>query len=598
MTPSIPSSILGALLITYLGSTTACEQGVVVYPDIDGDADGNVDDDADTDGDGDGVGGDANEDADSCVDLDGDGYGLCPNCGTFNGCANDGDDCDDTSNSINPGETEQCGNTVDENCDDSLTIGCEESARIFPGAIGFGTDSRGAYGASNDPVICIVNNPSTSNAAPTDGLRNGTPVKLGSFRACVDHTPPADTGKVILFETSGTINATTDPYFYVIDDANTTIFGQSAPSPGITLRNLTLTTHTSDILIQHLRFRMGDALEGHNPRMRDSFYVTVSAEDISNIVIDHCSISWGVDETISIYDNGTGSIRDVTVSNCIVSEGLNDSIHPEGLHSKGVLVSSSNGPGPERIALLSNIIMSSSDRTPYLQNMTDTVVANNLLYNNELFNVFMCTFTQVARVNVINNAGLAGPSSGPRPGEAIITLWSLSPNGWYNEGDGFEVYLAGNRVGENVAGVVTWNDIQTDPSDWNMVDNRNNILDTTLFKETTPSLAIDGAVYLDSAVLHDVLPTSSGARPADRDAVDARLVNEISIGGGSIKDCVEATTCANHAGGWPDLLESTHTLAIPSDPHGDSDGDGYSNLEEWMHCEACTVEGRACVGCP
>ena len=53
----------------------------------------------------------------SCTDNDNDGYGVCPNCGIASGCSSDGNDCDDSNSSINPGATEICGNGVDENCD-------------------------------------------------------------------------------------------------------------------------------------------------------------------------------------------------------------------------------------------------------------------------------------------------------------------------------------------------------------------------------------------------------------------------------------------------------------------------------------------------
>ena len=191
----------------------------------------------------------------------------------------------------------------------------------IPGLVGFGTTTRGEYGGANDPDICIVINLLATGGAPGDSTRNGTDVKEGTLRQCIDYAPAANTGKAILFEVSGTITGD-DYYLWSVDNQWTGIYGQTAPSPGITLKNITLKVSASDVVIQHLRFRVGDIVAGYLPTSRDGFKVTVTTQTAANIIIDHCSISWGVDETFELYDNGTGSISYVTVSNSIISEGL------------------------------------------------------------------------------------------------------------------------------------------------------------------------------------------------------------------------------------------------------------------------------------
>jgi hypothetical protein len=74
---------------------------------------------------------------------------------------------------------------------------------------------------------------------------------------------------------------------------------------------------------------------------------------------------------------------------------------------------------------------------------------------------------------------------------------------------------------------------------------------------------------------------SVGARPAEPSSVDVRIINEVLTGTGSIKDCVSG--CTRHAGGWPQMAENYRSLTLPEDPTGDADGDGYTNLEEWLH---------------
>jgi hypothetical protein len=78
----------------------------------------------------------------------------------------------------------------------------------------------------------------------------------------------------------------------------------------------------------------------------------------------------------------------------------------------------------------------------------------------------------------------------------------------------------------------------------------------------------------------------AGARPADRDQVDARVTNGARAGTGRIIDS------PSQVGGWPTLAQNTRAFVTPANPSGDNDGDGYTNLEEVLHQMAATVEGR------
>jgi len=443
---------------------------------------------------------------------------------------------------------------------------------VLPNAIGFGTETRAAYGAANDPIIYIVDNIGTSSSAPTNSTRNGVPVKVGSLLACINHTPPSNTGKIIIFEVSGTIHALSSPYQYIIDEPYTAIYGQTAPSPGITLRNITLTILTNDVIVQHLRVRTGDAVNGLDPTSRDCIGITAGpGNTVNNVVIDHCSASWSVDEVTQVYDNSeTGSITNVTLSNNIIAEGLKGSIHPDGPHSKGSQLSTWTFPTPSNIALLNNIIAHCVDRTPMIAIVTNIVVANNLMYNNEWFNSWWGP-SRIADVNITGNVGLGGPSSGSYVKNSIMTVWNP-----YNDGIGSNLYLLDNRAGEYVDGSIVWNEIQSDSNDWSHVDIRfgehpNN------FKVTSPTITIPGAIYLNSSDVLESTIKNAGARPADRDSVDTRIINDILNGTGNI------INSPSDIGGWPNLAVNHRTLVIPSNPHADDNHDGYTNLEEWLH---------------
>ena len=77
-----------------------------------------------------------------------------------------------------------------------------------------------------------------------------------------------------------------------------------------------------------------------------------------------------------------------------------------------------------------------------------------------------------------------------------------------------------------------------------------------------------------------------GARPADRDSVDQRIIDDVRNGTGAIIDS------PGDVGGWPALAENSRELDLPTNPNGDDDGDEYTNLEEWLHEMAAEVEGR------
>jgi hypothetical protein len=95
---------------------------------------------------------------------------------------------------------------------------------------------------------------------------------------------------------------------------------------------------------------------------------------------------------------------------------------------------------------------------------------------------------------------------------------------------------------------------------------------------------------LSSGALEPYIAANVGARPADRDPVDARIVNEMltatKLGPLSIMDEAQV-------GGFPTLAQTARVLALPANPNGDDDGDGYTNLEELLHALAACVEGRS-----
>lgn len=102
-----------------------------------------------------------------------------------------------------------------------------------------------------------------------------------------------------------------------------------------------------------------------------------------------------------------------------------------------------------------------------------------------------------------------------------------------------------------------------------------------------PAVVVPGLKIRPSAEVEEWVLANAGARPADRDAVDARIVKSVRERTGSIPKSQK------DVGGWPDLAKNRRELTVPDNPSGDDDGDGYTNLEEWLHGFAAQVENQA-----
>ncbi len=449
---------------------------------------------------------------------------------------------------------------------------------VIPGLKGFGTDTRAAYGAANPPEICIVDSLLTTTGNPSwDASTYSVGVFKGTLIQCLEgldtlngetidgHVVLPNTGKVILFEVSGTINATSYPYSYYIKYPYTTIVGQTAPSPGINLRNITLICQSHDVLVQHIRVRVGDAKSGTDPSKRDGI-VSSTASGACDVVIDHCSMSWGIDENSSV------GRHDVTFSNCIIAEALHNSLHSKGSHSKGMNI----GVASYNTSLLKNLYIHNDGRNPYYLRASNVFV-NNYIYNPGTFNIQLEVTTGVLTASIVGNLIEGGPSTIDSAYQNHLSVKALTTAS--------EIYLYDNKCGKEGEEWYT----QSSADDWSHVRWRS--LQTDISDDVkVPSALIwpTGLVALDVDDVKTHVLTNAGARPADRDSADQRVVNHAKSNGtqGAIIDS------PSDVGVWPILVENTRLLTLPDNPHGDDDGDCYTNLEEWLHKLAAEVEGK------
>lgn len=177
-----------------------------------------------------------------------------------------------------------------------------EVVPAFPGAEGHGRYVQGGRGGK---VIHVTN----LNDSGT-----------GSLRAAVKGSSP----KIIVFDVSGYIDLKSD----LAIGSNTTILGQTAPEGGITLRYYTIKPEkegvTNNIIVRFIRSRRSQ-VKNVNDGADAVFF-----RKCSNLMFDHCSFSWSIDEVASFYDN-----RDFTMQWCTVAEGLANPGHSKGAHSYG-----------------------------------------------------------------------------------------------------------------------------------------------------------------------------------------------------------------------------------------------------------------------
>ncbi len=446
---------------------------------------------------------------------------------------------------------------------------------VFPHAIGFGTDTPAGRGGAIYRVTTLAN----------DGP--------GSLRHGVENvTGP----RVIVFEVSGVIRLESD--LVIRHDGHgdygfLTIAGQTAPAPGITLAGGGLSIQSHDILIQHLAIRPGDRLKPVDNR--DCIKIGgYPGHPVHHVVIDHVSCSWAVDETVSTWSDRS-SVEDVTFSSCIFSEPVVNGGHSKGSHPYGPL----GGRNTSRLSLIGNLLAFNFGRNPLIRDETGGAqIVNNFIYRPGIWSngaIYIGDLTLPPHaVSVIGNIIVRHPvpfqlemtgTDGVRArrdfaasdyrNTAIYVHDVVSPEAG--------LYLHDNRVQNPQTGA--WHPSDGDP--WS----------TEIFKDSTkhPVAHLTSDPYansggtswtpLSSEEVEAAVLARAGQRPAERDAIDAALVAKVRARTGSfLQDLAGEDPWA------PVDLQHVRSLTLPDNPHGDDDGDGYTNLEAWLHGLAAALE--------
>lgn len=384
------------------------------------------------------------------------------------------------------------------------------SALDLSGASGFGMDTPGGLGGQVLKVTSLD--------------REGE----GTLKWALEQEGP----RVIVFEVGGVINLEGENL--TIHHPFVTIAGETAPSPGITLIRAGLSIRSHDVRVRHIRVRPGDNDEPKRSGW-DTDAISTSGALARDIHVDHCSMTWAVDENSAASGSRTqgsdNTSARVTFSNSIIAEGLDYASHKKGKHSKGLLVHDY----VQEVGVIGNLLAHNDRRNPYFKAHTTGVVVNNLMYN---------------------------------LGNAAVQLGYIADE-W--QGDVQPVNPKVSVVGNDLRyGRDTYSDLPlvAYQGDAYLKDNRVLNLDGEPMPQVHGDVRIleqppvwpQGLkpVPLDQ-VEHWVL-TRAGARPWDRDAIDQRIVQSVRDGAGRIIDSQEAV------GGYPEQAPTRHALEVPSDP--------------------------------
>lgn len=368
----------------------------------------------------------------------------------------------------------------------------------------------------------------------------------------------ASGARVVVFDIAGIIVLETD---LRIDQPYLTVAGQTAPAPGILLRGAKMRISSHDVVIQHISMR---------PGRRDP--VPDNADGISIGPCDNCkmpaygvrlenlSVGWAIDENIGLWGS---ALSGITLRNSLVAEALADAGHAKGEHSMGMLV----GADVQSVEVVGNLFASNMNRNPVLGPGTSAFVANNYIYNPGRAAMHMYRGPGI-RASFIGNVIRQGPDTDKR----------MAALQW--QGDFVENYPDAKIFARDnhCCGGLVEGDGKTGT-------------DAATFAATAPTASPSWTV-MPAIRVRDWVMRYAGARPAERNAVDVRVVASVDDNSGRIIDD------PGDVGGYPEVPVVTHDAALPSDPFAMSGVEGKTRLETWLCLRHLEVGGAPTADCP
>ena len=445
-----------------------------------------------------------------------------------------------------------------------LIAGCVTAQTLpaFPGAEGFGMYATGGRGGSVYHVTSLA-----------DDSQEGT------LRKAVEN----NSARIVVFDVSGTIHLTRA----LAIKGNKTLLGQTAPGDGICVADYPVTMGGDNIIVRYMRFRLG------NKYVANHEGDGLGSMDHHNIIIDHCSVSWSIDECLSVYGG-----KNITVQWCIASQSLKNAGHSKGSHGYG------GNWGGSGASYHHNLIAHNESRTPRLGPRPGTQtdermdMRNNVIYN---WGGEGCYGGEGMNVNMVNNYYKPGPctlasktsvqkriakigirtTEYTKHGTADANQWDVM---WHKWGT---FYVDGNYN-------ATHSDITADnwtTGIYGQIDNSK--CDNTFNDEVKQQMHLDKPVSYYPVTTHAA--TTAYQRVLDyagcslhRDQLDGIIVSDTREGTATstgdnnksgiinTQDDVKAVITGSDSP-WPTLTQSGSPLAV--DNEGAIAANGYANIE-------------------
>ena len=344
-----------------------------------------------------------------------------------------------------------------------------------------------------------------------------------------------DGKKIILFKVAGTIFLKS---IIEVDKGNFTLAGQSAPGEGICVAGDGIDIEANNFIIRYMRFRPGD-IDGDET---DALTIKRS----TNVIVDHCSMSWSTDETCSCYDN-----TNFTLQWCIISESLNNSVHHKGPHGYGGIWGGMNA------TFHHNLLASHTSRNPRLQGsryhkhpeLEKAEIVNNVVYNWSM----KCIYGGEQGIYAIaGNYFKPGPATGNKASKYILEPYKPFASFYFQNN-----IIEGNKeLSEN-----------------NLLSVKKKYDNEQLkFYNEYPFQISDYKIGKAEDIYSEVLKNAGAS--ISRDAFDQRIIQEVENGAYTFgqKGIIDTQS---QVGNWPTLKSEP----APTD----SDNDGMPDEWETQH---------------
>jgi hypothetical protein len=357
---------------------------------------------------------------------------------------------------------------------------------------------------------------------------------------------------VIVFDVGGVIHLASD---LKLATDRTTIAGQTAPAPGVTLTGGSLRLRASDVVVQHIAVRPGPADTPEVNGNRDSLTIGGGNRAVHDIRVENVSLSWSVDEDADI----AGKASRINFRDNIVAEALSHAGHPKGRHSMGMLVNKDD----QGVAITGNLFASNMFRNPVVARGASVFVGYNLIADpgENAIHFYDVPGATPLKATIVDNVVLLGPDS-----DRDITAVQI-PDDMARKNPDAEIFLSGNRSAPGEA------------------TNRGGF-----------ALAAAAPVALAQAIPPpaDVRATVlryAGSRPGRRDAVDAAIVAGVENGTGRIIDDPA------QVGGLPDAPPVMRVADVPAEPFAPA-ADGQLRIEAWLCARGQALGAAPTPECP